>query len=209
MPPHHHHDDCGHEHQEHSQVGNEPNPQDNLYKYIDRENVIALNASRPGYDVIKPWHNRQDESVCIESDADDQLILRIPFMGSVRLRGLLLKSGPVEHTPSKVLLFANEMNLDFSDVTNRSPTQEFNVAQARGVGEYSLRTAKFSNLSSISLYFPSSQGADSTRVYYVGFLGHWSERKEEPVITVYEAQPNISDHDKIQGTEGNLNIPQL
>lgn len=37
------------------------------------------------------------------------------------------------------------------------------------------RAAKFTNISSITVFFPASQGADETRIYYLGFLGHWSE----------------------------------
>jgi len=35
-------------------------------------------------------------------------------------------------------LFANEDNLDFEDVTDKRATQEFNIAQAREVGEYAV-----------------------------------------------------------------------
>ena len=34
-------------------------------------------------------------------------IIRIPFTGSVKLRSLLLKSGPGEQTPAKVALVCN------------------------------------------------------------------------------------------------------
>jgi len=37
------------------------------------------------------------------------------------------------------------------------------------------RAAKFTNISSITVFFPASQGADETRIYYLGFLGQWSE----------------------------------
>ena len=37
------------------------------------------------------------------------------------------------------------------------------------------RAAKFSNLSSITIFIPASQGAENTRIYYVGFLGSWTE----------------------------------
>lgn len=86
------------------------------------------------------------------------------------------------------------------------------------------RAAKFSNLSSITLFFPQAQGADSTQIYYVGLLGQWSEvwrtldaemglltsqkRKDNPIITVYEAQANLADHEKIQGMDGTLSAPQ-
>jgi len=202
--------DCSHEgehdHDHHGQ--SDVGPQDNLYTHIDRSNVVALNALGGGPAVIKPWHERLDEQVSLESDADDQMILRVPFTGSVKLRALLLKTGPLEQTPVKVMLFANEDNLDFEDVTDKRATQEFNIAQAREVGEYAVMAAKFSNLSSITLFFPASQGADTTQIYYVGFLGHWIERKNNPIITVYETQANLADHEKIQGTDGAFNSPQ-
>jgi len=118
------------------------------------------------------------------------------------LRALLLKTGPTDQTPTKVALFANEASLDFEDAAEKLPTQEFDVAQGREVGEYLVKAAKFSNLSSITLFFPSSQGAETTQIYYVGFLGYWTERKNNPVITVYEAQANPADHEKIQGMDG-------
>jgi len=132
----------------------------------------------------------------------------VPFTGSVKLRALHLKSGPTDQTPTKVALFSNEGNLDFDDVTDKIPTQEFDVAQGREVGEYVVKAAKFSNLSSITLFFPAAQGADNTQIYYVGFLGQWSERKSNPVITVYEAQANLADHEKIQGMDGTSSTPQ-
>src|SRR5216683_3694237 len=85
-------------------------------------------------------------------------IIRIPFTGSVKLRSLLLKSGPGDQTPAKVALvryltrfcprlghanvpaqFANIDNLDFSDVQDKEPLQQFDVAVGREVGEYALK----------------------------------------------------------------------
>lgn len=143
-------------------------------------------------------------------------IVRIPFTGSVKLRSLLLKTGPADHTPTKVVLvrpcpvcsygsltllhqYANEPSLDFGDIADKVPTQEFDVAQGREVGEYALkyvsiflwsalalrscRASKFSNLASIALFFPEAQGADTTQIYYVGFLGTWTEVTEEAGLT--------------------------
>lgn len=133
------------------------------------------------------------------------------------------------------------------------PVQEFTIPQGRDVGEYHVmyvqptmdfvvhsttnltplnayRPAKFPNVTSVTLFFPAAQGADTTRIYYVGFLGQWSEvstyfrtlvplprswltssardqRKFEPVVTVYESKPNLADHDKIQGLNENWSAP--
>lgn len=100
-------------------------------------------------------------------DAHNQgSIIRVPFTGSVKLRSLLLKSGPGEQTPAKVALvrysnpvytttkkkqhapllslmskpqFANIDNLDFSDAQDKEPLQQFDVAVGREVGEYTLK----------------------------------------------------------------------
>ena len=37
------------------------------------------------------------------------------------------------------------------------------------------RAAKFTNISSVTVFVPASQGADETRIYYLGFLGQWNE----------------------------------
>ncbi|KAJ2918444.1 hypothetical protein MD484_g1913, partial [Candolleomyces efflorescens] len=192
-----HHEGCGHDH-----LGHDLGPEDNLFSQIDRANVVALNTNEDGANVIKPWSERLDQTKLLESDADDQIILRIPFTGSIRLRSLLIKAGPGDQTPSKIVLYANQPNLDFDEVNERTPSQEFELPQSNEVGEYPLKTVKFSNISSVTLFIPASQGADTSQIYYVGFLGTWSKRNENPVITVYETQANLADHPKIQGMDG-------
>ncbi|KAJ7902651.1 hypothetical protein B0H14DRAFT_3851626 [Mycena olivaceomarginata] len=58
-------------------------------------------------------------------------------------------------------------------------------------------------------FFPGAQGADTTKIYYVGFLGLWTERKMSAPVTVYETQANLADHEKIQGTDGGMSTPQF
>jgi len=210
---HNHNHGCGHEGHDHDHDHGLPSDvlghQDNLFSHIDRQNVVALNASGEGPEIIKAWNHRNDEETYLESDADDQMIIRVPFTGSVKLRALLLKAGPQAQTPAKIALFANENNLDFEDVADWKPTQELTIADTgREIGEYQVMSAKFTNISCVTLFVPASQGAETTRIYYVGFLGQWSERRSDPVVTVYEARANLADHEKIQGTEGNFSTPQ-
>ncbi|KAH9481518.1 PITH domain-containing protein [Psilocybe cubensis] len=208
---HQHHDGCGHESHDHDHDHDHDQSnlgyQDNLFIHIDRQNVVALNAVGNAPNIIKPWHARLDEAQFLESDADDQLIIRIPFTGSVRLKAMLLKAGPEGQTPAKIALFANQESLDFDDIPDKTPTQEFDIPRNREVGEYSLKTAKFSNVSHITVFVPASQGADTSRIYYLGFLGTWTQHKSQPIITVYEAQANIADHEKIQGMDGTWTAP--
>ena len=57
-----------------------------LYQHIDRDNVVALNAQegRDGKVVIRPWDERNQDDEWVESDADEQLILHIPFTGNIK-----------------------------------------------------------------------------------------------------------------------------
>lgn len=77
---HNHHDhscnDESHSHDhDHSHSSEATGPQDNLFIHIDRSNVVALNTTGEGKEVIKPWHERLDESVvCIKYS------LHIPFV---------------------------------------------------------------------------------------------------------------------------------
>jgi hypothetical protein len=47
------------------------------------------------------------------------------------------------------------------------------------------RTAKFANLSNITLLIPASQGAETTRIYYVAFLGSWMEVRPNYVCVIF------------------------
>ncbi|GAA6049627.1 hypothetical protein JCM3770_005042 [Rhodotorula araucariae] len=173
-----------------------------LYQHIDRDQVVALNAEegRGGKVVIRPWDQRNQEEEWLESDADEQLILHIPFTGSVKLRSILIKTGPAGYTPDKMLVFANQL-LDFDEATSQDVTQSFDVAVTKEVVEYAVRPAKFPSVRSLTLFFPSNHGEDTTRVSFVGFRGEYSALTRDPVITVYEAQANPADHAKLPGLD--------
>lgn len=67
--PHNHDHNCSHEHdhnhEDHDSLST--GAQDSLYQYIDRANVVALNADDDykGSDAIKPWHERASEDKVI------------------------------------------------------------------------------------------------------------------------------------------------
>lgn len=167
-----------------------------LFSRIDRDGVVAMNEQRPGMgiEIIKPWAERDDETRYLESDADDQLIIRIPFAGQVKLRSLLLKAGPTDQTPSALHLYPNIDNLDFEDAsqgTHPAPAQKLeSIAVAREVIEYPLRTAKLSAVRSLTIFVPASLGSDTSRIYFLGLRGQWQDlRREGPTNIVYEAAP--------------------
>ncbi|KAK4046207.1 hypothetical protein OIV83_006239 [Microbotryomycetes sp. JL201] len=176
--------------------------QDFLFGQVDRDKVVALNATDPdnGKIVIRPWDDRMQEQEFVESDADEQLILQIPFTASIKLRSIIIKSGPAGHTPDKMHVFANQL-LDFDETSSQTPTQSFDVAVTRDVIEFAVRPAKFPSIHSLTLFFPSNHGEDTSRISFVGFKGEHTPFTRDPIITVYEASANPADHQKIPGLD--------
>lgn len=157
--------------------------------------------------VFKPYDQRQDEATMLESGVDDQLIVRVPFIGAVKLRALLLKAGPTDKTPAEVHVYANREELDFDAAASGHPAPEqklASIAVSRDVVEYPLKTAKFNSVRSVHLFVPTAQGAETTSLYYVGFKGEWLgvQRREGPTNIVYESAPQVKDHAKIPGIDG-------
>ncbi|BEJ16206.1 hypothetical protein CspHIS471_0508110 [Cutaneotrichosporon sp. HIS471] len=198
---HDHHDHGDHEGHDHD-VPMEAGPADSLYKVIDTEHVVALNAeggAERGRVVIKDWANREDETIWLESELDDSLLLHIPFTASVSLRSITLKAGQEGFRPSEMRVFTNAAGLDFSDAESREPTQQFDVVDARQGAEYQVKAAKFTSVTSLALFFPhnESEGDDeeTTRVYYIGLRGSWKPlpNKLDGSI-VYESAPRPVDH---------------
>lgn len=57
------------------------------------------------------------------------------------------------------------------------------------------RVVQFSSVHHLTLYFPTNFGSDSTRIYYIGLRGEFSEAHHHGVtICNYESRPNVADH---------------
>ncbi|CAG8591796.1 3269_t:CDS:2 [Paraglomus occultum] len=99
----HGHSHGDHDH-DHDHDGPDRGAEESLFSQINQENVRCLNESEPGAGkkVIKPWHERNDTTKYVESDADEQLIFFIPFTGSVKLKSILIKGGPGDSCPAKL-----------------------------------------------------------------------------------------------------------
>ncbi|CAO1621226.1 unnamed protein product [Sympodiomycopsis kandeliae] len=218
-------DHHGHSHDDDDHLHTDQGPSDLVYSSIVLSNVTCLNntSETSPRNVLKPWSQRLDDaevaSNYLESDSDDQLLLRIPFEGSVKLKSLLLKTGPGDLTPDAVILFTNsDPPLDFSDdLESRSamdpikdarkpgvPAQKLeSIAVTREVVEYPLRVSRFSGVRDVTLFIPGSVGGDKSRLYYVGFKGETtSVHRDGPANIIYEATPQLKDHKKVPGTDG-------
>jgi hypothetical protein len=104
-------------------------------------------------------HEKAKHALFIESDDDDELILVVPFTGSVRLRKVVF--GAVgDSCPTEVRLFKN-MEVSFDNCNDIQPTQVLKLGDdAAAELELSVLAPKFNDCRVLSLFFPSSRGGD-------------------------------------------------
>lgn len=193
----HHHDDADH-------VKPGEGQQDLLYRSVDHDRITALNESEVGAAarIVKPYDARLDEAHVLTSDVDDDLLISIPFTGSVRLRALLLRSGPGGATPRAVHLYKNIESLDFEDAASETPppTQKLtSIPETSEVVEIPLLAARFPDVQTLTLYVPGSLDGARTRLSFIGFRGESRiAQRSGPAHIVYEAAPRATDHPRVR-----------
>ncbi|KAL7269917.1 hypothetical protein RUND412_007394 [Rhizina undulata] len=224
MADHNHSHRCSDEH-EHEHGGGDghshddditPALQTSLYKHIDFDKVTTLNEASPGSgrDVVKKtWTERLDMTRILESDADEQLLMFIPFTGTIKLHSLLLRPHPLPHAPKTLKLYANRDDLDFTSIADTPATQTLELpiptassSPEEQVFEIPVKRALFGNVQSLTLFFEDNHGGEEeeeTKVAYLGFRGTWTELKREAVVALYEAAPNPKDH-KVHAGKGKV-----
>ncbi|KAG7219319.1 hypothetical protein INR49_019123 [Caranx melampygus] len=82
------------------------------------------------------------------------------------------------------------------DATGREPDQAFRLNRdPLAELEYPTKITRFSNVQHLSIHISKNFGAESTRVYYIGLRGEYSEaHRHEVTICNYEAAANPADH---------------
>ncbi|KAF7661694.1 hypothetical protein LDENG_00255780 [Lucifuga dentata] len=168
-----------------------------LYLRIDLQKMQCLNESRDGDGklVFKPWDKRTERDTFVESDVDEELLFNIPFTGSVKLKGIIISGEDDGSHPAELRLFKNIPQMSFDD-TRREPDQAFRLNRdPLAELEYPTKIARFSNVHHLSIHVSKNFGEESTRVYYIGLRGEFSEaHRHEVTICNYEAAANPADH---------------
>ena len=129
---------------------------------------------------------------------------KISFTGLVRLHSIIIRSPPDESAPSRLKLFLNRDDLDFSAASDLTPVQTLTLplvpaGSADDTVEIPVKRALFNNVHSLSLFFDENHGGedDVTRINYLGFKGDFTKLGTEPVSVLYEAAANPRDHKSI------------
>ncbi|OAQ97428.1 hypothetical protein LLEC1_05909 [Akanthomyces lecanii] len=180
----------GHDHDHDHSDDITPALQSSLYEQINFDEIVTLNEAQrdAGKAVVKKtWMERLDMSPELESDADEQLLMTVPFTAQVKLHAILLRTSPAACAPRTLNLFRLEL------------------AQTSDVQEIPVRRALFGKVQRLSLFFADNFGdgdEDVTRISYVGFKGEWTRLGRAPTNIIYEAAAQPGDH-KIKGTNVN------
>ncbi|CAM1507049.1 Fc.00g066900.m01.CDS01 [Cosmosporella sp. VM-42] len=126
----------------------------------------------------------------VQSGADDQLLLYIPFQSTVKLHTIQLTSLPPqdeEDTPARpgtIHLYINRPhNMDFGEADDTEPTQVIELTDddwnANGTANISLRYVKFQKTSSLVIYVQQGDGeAETVRLDRLKLIGDSGPKRE-------------------------------
>ncbi|PFH61993.1 hypothetical protein XA68_15535 [Ophiocordyceps unilateralis] len=179
-----------------------PALQSSLYEQIDFDQITTLNeATRDAGKAVvkKTWAERMEPEPELASDADEQLLMTVPFTAQVKLHSVLVRTSLSGAAPRTLHLYVNQPRLDFSGAEELEPTQRLELAQTSEVQEVPVRRALFGKVTRLGLLVVDNFGEDVSRLTYLGFRGEWTRLGRAPEQIVYEAAPQPGDH-RIKGT---------
>ncbi|CAD6499477.1 BgTH12-03591 [Blumeria graminis f. sp. triticale] len=200
---HDEHSKHGHNHSDHGHTEDlTPALQYSLYQHINFDKVTCLNEAEThsGRTIMKKtWAERLEPEPQLQSDADEQLLLFIPFTAQIRLHAIVVRTSPSSAAPRTLKLWANATDIDFATALERPPSQTIVLAQTDEVQEVAVQRARFATLHCLSLFIEDNYGNDITAFSYLAFKGDWMPIGRAPQNITYEAAANPRDH-SIKGT---------
>jgi hypothetical protein len=98
-----------------------------LFQQIDIDNIVAHNEQADGScrRVFKPYSERLTNTPFARSSNDPELLIHIPFLSSVTLKSFVICGGSPQSAPSKVKMWVNRDDIDFTSEV--PPTQVFDL----------------------------------------------------------------------------------
>lgn len=184
-----------------------PKSYQNITDEVELKNIDLLNCNNdvgPGKTLfyasspsgLNPKTKAKDDLDWVESDADEQLMLFMPFQSSIKLHSLHITSLPpkdqkddddeVAMRPKTIKLYTNRSHiLGFDAADDIDPTQEIKIApedwdEKTGTAKVELRFVKFQRISSLILYFVDGDGdSEKLRVDRIRLFGEAGEPREQ------------------------------
>lgn len=126
---------------------------------VNWANCEALNkTSQSSLQNVLKQGLRDQETLLLESDADEQLLLRVAFKSRVKLHSICV-SGPGDgRAPKALALFVNRPNLDFGDTESMQATQELELSSDQLGQRLDLKFVSFQAVDHLTVFVRTNQG---------------------------------------------------
>jgi len=134
-------------------------------------------SSNHPFKAIVASKSRNSSGSYLLSDADEQLLLNIPFNQAVRVRSIVIQSSSAEQAPKRIKLLINRPSLGFEDVEDADEPDAAQVLELSEVDvkegkRIPLRFVRFQAVNSLHVFIASNHGdRDETRVDVVDVFG--------------------------------------
>ena len=131
---------------------------------------------------------RDQQEMLLESDADEQLLIKIAFTSLVKIDSLQVDAPGDGRAPSSVKLLVGRPALGFEDAEALPSEQEVELLSGSLGQRIDLKLVKFTNVEHLNMFVPGNQGDTDTTA--IAGLRLWGA----PVCTT-----NIKDFKRVSG----------
>ena len=138
-----------------------------------------------------PSNGKEDEKDWVESDTDEQLMLYIPFMSTLKVHTLYITSLPPKDDdeppmrPKTIQLYSNRAHvLGFDEAEDLPATQAITLNprdwdEKTGTAKVELRFVKFQNITSLVVFIVDGEGnGEKVRIDRVRIVGETGEKRD-------------------------------
>jgi len=150
-----------------------------LLPFLDLSQLTCLNESfnHPFKSIVSTKERNSTKSYLL-SDADEQLLLNLPFNQTVRVRSIVIQSQSSLQAPKIIKLLVNRQSIGFEDVEDA--TEPNTCAQVLDLSKddvitgkhVALRYVRFQAVNSLHVFIASNQGdADESRIDILDVYG--------------------------------------
>ena len=138
-----------------------------------------------------PANGAEDQKDWVESDTDEQLMLFVPFMSTLKVHTLYITSLPPKDDdeppmrPKTLQIYSNRAHvLGFDEAEDLPATQAITINprdwdQKTGTAKVELRFVKFQNVTSLVVFVVDGEGnGDKVRIDRIRIVGETGEKRD-------------------------------